>query len=686
MNTMMNVQFGIVAEATLWQQLINVFTTPSLQLFLLLGSILLVISLMLLTMTRLGHARPITKCIVLSVIAHVLLLGYAYGTRMIFQVPVAEKQEPISVHIEGVDDEELALPEPVENITIDEFAMGEIEIETEPLERPQQEITFDLERETQIDNTISATDESDEPVAMAMVQEQKPNFNIEEPNIEFSELDSPVPSDQAPESIHFERLGEAEGDVVLHEPDFKPPTNDLRISNEIEDVEFEPSILQPGEDLDREIIDPNESDLFIPEPDASIANEFVTPEDRAIEFPEENAAGKNTDSLSGAQVNSAPVESPRRLGDGLEMPPTYQLRTSMNRTAAALANGGSEKTEAAVNRALEWLAGAQHPDGRWCPKQSGAGREDKVFGHDRGGCGIEADSGLTGLAILSFLGAGHTHLEGPYQANVQKGLEYLIRNQAENGDLSGNAKLFARMYCHSMSLLALSEALAISGDRRLHRAVEVGVEYSVAAQDKQGGGWRYQPGDEGDMSQLGWQVMALNAARQAGIETQPATQQRMIRFLASCRAGTYGGLASYRPHQGPSTTMTAESLVCRSFLNVTITDEELAEAEQRILSELPDPSRVNLYYWYYATLALQQRDNQAWQRWNQELQRVLLSQQQLSGDDAGSWEPVGLWGGYGGQVYSTALATLSLEVYYRYQTKSQELAGRNANVDTDGQR
>ena len=96
---MTHLMHSIIAEASFWQKIVEVLTTPSLQLFLLLGSLVLAISLLLLTMTRLGHARPITKCIVLSIIAHILLLGYAYGTKLIFQTPAIAKKELSLIHI-----------------------------------------------------------------------------------------------------------------------------------------------------------------------------------------------------------------------------------------------------------------------------------------------------------------------------------------------------------------------------------------------------------------------------------------------------------------------------------------------------------------------------------------------------------------------------------------------------------
>ena len=55
-----------------------------------------------------------------------------------------------------------------------------------------------------------------------------------------------------------------------------------------------------------------------------------------------------------------------------------------------------------------------------------------------------------------------------------------------------------------------------------------------------------------------------------------------------------------------------------------------------------------------------------WRQWNDALQTTLLARQQKTGPLAGSWNPDTRWAGYGGRVYSTALATLCLEVPYRF--------------------
>ena len=112
--------------------------------------------------------------------------------------------------------------------------------------------------------------------------------------------------------------------------------------------------------------------------------------------------------------------------------------------------------------------------------------------------------------------------------------------------------------------------------------------------------------------------------------------------------------------------MTAEALFCRQLLGAPVSRDMAREASQFLLGELPGERRANLYYWYYATLALYQLDGDAWARWNDSLKPVLIGSQRTRGAAAGSWDPDTVWGGYGGRVYTTALATLSLEVYYRY--------------------
>jgi hypothetical protein len=350
-----------------------------------------------------------------------------------------------------------------------------------------------------------------------------------------------------------------------------------------------------------------------------------------------------------------------------EMPEAYKLRVMPNRADIAKSHGGSPETEKAVEAALKWLADHQAADGRWKAGDHGAGRDDNVFGHSRQNAGSQADTGVTGLALLAFLASGNTHEQGEYKENLRRGLEYLIRTQSRDGSLGGNAAVYEFMYCHAMATCALSEAYGMTRETKLRDPVERAIQYSIAAQDTHGGGWRYHPGDPGDTSQLGWQLMALKSADLAGVAMPDSTRRGIANFLNSVSSGKNGGLASYRAGEKVTHAMTAEALVCRQFLGVSREHPSCNEAGDYLLTQLPGQGeKANDYYWYYGTLAMYQLRGDYWKKWNAALQKTLLDRQIKDGPLAGAWDTDTVWGGYGGRIYTTAIAALSLEVYYRF--------------------
>ncbi len=348
-----------------------------------------------------------------------------------------------------------------------------------------------------------------------------------------------------------------------------------------------------------------------------------------------------------------------------------------DRSLIAQSNGATADSEAAVKAALQWLAANQEPDGRWDAKAHGAGKEQWVAGRERFGAGGQADTGISALALLAMLASGHTHQEGDYRDHVRRGLEFLIRSQRSDGALGGQAAAYAFAYCHSMSMIALGEAYGMTGDPRLAEPIRRAVAYSVASQNPTTGGWRYNPGDEGDTSQLGWQVMGLKSAELSGIPMPTRTRMGAIRYLNSVSSGSFGGIASYREGEAPSRTMTAVALVSRQFLGLSSRDPVAREAAAYLAQEPPTSDEMDLYYWYYGTLGLYQTQGPSWDSWDKALQATLVATQSEEGELAGSWSPETRWGGYGGRVYSTAMATLCLEVYYRFLPLYAEAASRD---------
>ncbi|HUG20244.1 MAG TPA: prenyltransferase/squalene oxidase repeat-containing protein, partial [Planctomycetaceae bacterium] len=370
-----------------------------------------------------------------------------------------------------------------------------------------------------------------------------------------------------------------------------------------------------------------------------------------------------------------PVQKPGQLPD------TYRLRDLERRSEMAERFGGTQESEKAVENSLAWLARHQSAAGFWDADRYGAGRgpESDVAGLNlsaeqkkvRQESGIKADTGVTALALLTFLAAGYTNEEGQYAANVDRAINWLIDRQRSDGYLGGEATYFAANYCHGMATYALAEALGMQSDPksapRLRAAVQKGVNYTVGMQLSADGGWRYnRNSSEGDMSIFGWQLMALKSAEIAGLPIPAEASERMIHFLQLRSQGADKGLASYRTGEPPSPAMTAEALFCKQILGIRRSNPQSIQAVGYLLQQPPKLSEWNLYYWYYGTLAMYQYGGTEWETWNRSMRKVLTESQRTEGDNAGSWDPVGPWGPYGGRVYSTAMATLCLEVYYRF--------------------
>ncbi|MEL7335583.1 MAG: prenyltransferase/squalene oxidase repeat-containing protein, partial [Planctomycetota bacterium] len=339
----------------------------------------------------------------------------------------------------------------------------------------------------------------------------------------------------------------------------------------------------------------------------------------------------------------------------------FAMRSGDARNAALQRSGGDAQTQAAVESALRFLADRQQPDGSWSPSASAAGQERRVLGIDRGAVGARATNGITALALLTMLGAGNTHTDGPYASSVHAGVSYLIRSQRSDGFVGGNPSPLSRTYCHGMATLALCEIAAMTKDPLAVAAATAALNYSMRTQHHRTGGWRYTPGDTGDLSQLGWQAMALQSGQSADIPVTPSAISGIDRFLRSVRRGR-GGLACYRPGEAPSRTMTAEALATRLLMRQPVPESEMEEATRYLLQQTPGVGQDNYYYWYYASLALHQVGGPGWMQWNQAMKQRLLQTQRADG----SWNTASVWGGYGGEVYTTSMAALCLEVYYRH--------------------
>jgi Squalene-hopene cyclase C-terminal domain len=351
-----------------------------------------------------------------------------------------------------------------------------------------------------------------------------------------------------------------------------------------------------------------------------------------------------------------------------------QGRDPSTRAQRALQEGGTIASEAAVARGLIWLAKHQNPDGSWSLHGF------QSAGNCNGQCsdpGSHSDTAGTALALLPFLGAGQTHLEGQYREQVQTGLEWLVRNQESNGDLRGRG--IGHMYAHAQCAIVLCEAYALTRDDWLRSPAQRSINFIVEAQHR-AGGWRYSPGEAGDTSVVGWQLMALRSAQMAYLDVPDDVFEKANRFLDSVQEDRYGGVYAYRPGNGASAAMSAEALLCRQYYGWPRDHRGLQVGCEVLLQDyMPRKRAFDIYYAYYATQVMHHMQGDYFKTWNDTVRDMLVEMQETRGHQAGSWTPTSQdhFNRTGGRLYWTSLALCSLEVYYRHLP----LYGRSAIGD-----
>jgi hypothetical protein len=338
--------------------------------------------------------------------------------------------------------------------------------------------------------------------------------------------------------------------------------------------------------------------------------------------------------------------------------------------------GGTPDSEEAVVLALKWLADHQLPDGGWNFDHSlGPGTRSRK---DVGAL-VEARNAATAMALLPFLGAGNTHLNGEYKDTVKRGLEFLMeRGKKATHGISYYESPRGRMYSHGFVSIVFCEAYAMTKDRELGEYAQGCVRFIEWFQNKDDGGWRYDPQERGDTSVVGWQVMALKSAQLSGLDVRKDTWRLVTKFLDYVSID-YGAIYGYTDPPADrnyrSLGRTAIGLLCRMYMGWSRDKKPLEDGIQWLSEAGPtlrsenNPNGVDMYYNYYATQVMKQYGNPHWDKWNNVMRDFLVKSQDTQGAEKGSWyfdSGTDYGAEAGGRLYFTAMCTMTLEVYYRY--------------------
>lgn len=298
-----------------------------------------------------------------------------------------------------------------------------------------------------------------------------------------------------------------------------------------------------------------------------------------------------------------------------------------------------------VDRGLVFLAGQQDKDGSW---QAASIKHPAV----------------TSLAVLAFLSAGHVPGEGPYQANIEKGVQWVLAQQQPTGLF--HAPGWEEMYQHGICTMMLCEVAAMS-DAKTARAIkpklEKAVQLILQAQRTQKsanlGGWRYRlDSTDADLSVSGWQILALRSARNLGCDVPAERIDLAMQFVQQCRDPRSGGFG-YVPGANPTSACTGTGILALELCGKERHhSRDALQAGSYLIKNAIQPTEPHFNYTvYYASQAMFQLGNNYWTVFRPHLHKLLLDSQQRNG----AW----LTNDGLGTSYSTSMSVLALTVEYR---------------------
>ena len=309
------------------------------------------------------------------------------------------------------------------------------------------------------------------------------------------------------------------------------------------------------------------------------------------------------------------------------------------KTAAELITPAADR---AIERGLEFLASRQHDDGSF-----GSGTY-------RGNVAICALSGL------AFMSGGSTPGRGPYGEQVSRCVDYLLANTEGSGFISHLASgSHGPMYGHGFATLFLAECYGMSRRPELREKLSKAVLLIVNTQNEEGG-WRYQPQRlDADISVTICQVMALRAARNAGIRVPRETIDRCIDYVKQSQNAD-GGF-SYQLQGGESAFARSAAGVVALYSAGVYEGPEIDKGIAYLMKFLPEQGverREPYYYYghYYAVQAMWQAGGGTWNRWYPAVRNELIALQKEDG----------FWTSPISTEYATAMACIVLQVPNNY--------------------
>ncbi len=260
-----------------------------------------------------------------------------------------------------------------------------------------------------------------------------------------------------------------------------------------------------------------------------------------------------------------------------------------------------------------------------------------------------SEPAVVGFAVIAMLAHGDDPNYGPYATHIRRGLGFILSEMNEQTGYIGRT-----MYNHGFATLALAEAYGAVNDARLGPALKKAVQLILDSQEgNPEGAWRYNPDSvDADTTVSGAQMVALFAARNAGIAVPEKAIEKGLDYFRKCQAAE-GGFG-YTNSSGPNAPRTA--IGCLVMILAKKKNTEMYKKAFEFLESTPRSGHYHYYYLYYGAQTYFHHSPSAWRKWNQENIAALRTTQNADG----SWE------GQFGPVFSTSTALLSMALNYRF--------------------
>jgi len=419
-------------------------------------------------------------------------------------------------------------------------------------------------------------------------------------------------------------------------------------------------------------ITPQESDTWPELPSERVAESWsglgvdrLEPPLEKFPAPEVSAPGEDSEDLLDSLAQSAEDIRLRVERENIMELGRYRFFARFNgmcKNQVIKGRGGDARTLNAVDQGLKWLRYHQEHDGSWDPE-----RFTREPGHDFGG-DPRTRVGLTALAVAAFLSDGHTEVSGRYADTASNGINYLLASRDSLGQFGAVAESPAiSLFNQSVTVLVLAENYLLAGGRNedeLRLGVNRLISMISTLNPDQG---------HGTYSDT-WAAMALRTVLMAGLEGEEVRQVcRTVENRVTLLAREESDKHIVAARVPPLYTASLEA-VDALFEGQGLRQEEIEQPHdhtpfpdrhqpETMFALLDDEALREPSFLFFISTALCEESSAHWPAWNRRVKEILVGTQTLKG----FWSTGGDWPWIdGGDVYTTALNILTLQVYYRF--------------------